>query len=432
MIDAKDATDRDAYAARLQVLKNDYDVRHEYWIKDLDAGEMKKTLIEDSYLPALEFYRFAFEKLVPLMKAGDTHGARALAFGDMKTAYDTHRAAIDKVVALSNERNATAERDARRVLTMGVGALMVLALLVVGIILGSFAYVIRRIVGVLRKALTVVEAMAQGDVTQRMQIVGDDDVGLLAVQIDRCAENLTEIVGCINAAVDKVEVESLNVKDLATNLSDASQQQAATFEEMASTVQGNAMAAGEASDLSAHAVEKTGGVTAAMAAASEAMLRLEESFTHISEATDIIADIADQTNLLALNAAIEAARAGEHGKGFAVVADEVRKLAERSAGSTKEIGALIKKSSEEVACAAQNSRAAGDSVAAIVTESQKVSSRLITISTATNEQASAMEESTSTVDICSQTAQKLADAAALMQAQSDELKRCAARFRIAA
>lgn len=246
---------------------------------------------------------------------------------------------------------------------------------------------------------TMLEAMAKGDLSKRIEADFKGKLGELKGHANSTADKLTEIVGLIQAAADEVRSAVLEINAGTEDLSQRTRQAASNLketaestEEMASTVRQNAENAKNASQLAGTADKsaKTGGQVVEQAV--DAMVEIERSAQRITDIIGVIDEIAFQTNLLALNASVEAARAGEAGKGFAVVAQEVRQLAQRSAQAANDIKTLIQDSNSQVEDGVQLVNRAGKALTEIVGSIGKVACIVQEISSASQEQTKGVQE----------------------------------------
>ena len=304
--------------------------------------------------------------------------------------------------------------------------------LVAALIIGAAVAVVitRGITGPVIQGVAFAQKMAQGDMTQELDVHQKDEIGMLADALRAMTGRLSEVMGEVTEGANNVASGSQELSATSESLSQGASEQAASveevsssMEEMASNIQQNADNAvqTEAMALKAAKDAEEGG---------QAVTQTVGAMKQIAEKISIIEEIARQTNLLALNAAIEAARAGEHGKGFAVVAAEVRKLAERSGHAASEISSL---SSQSVAVAEK----AGDMLGAIVPDIKRTAELVQEIASACVEQATgasqvtkAMTDLDGVIQRNSASAEQLASTAEELSSQASQLRDSVAFFRL--
>ncbi len=245
----------------------------------------------------------------------------------------------------------------------------------------------------------VLNAIARGDLTQKIEAEYAGTFGQLKDDTNTTVERLKEVVGRIKEATEVINTAAQEISAGNSDLSARTEEQASRLEETASsmeqinaTVKQNADNARQANDLtrSSNEVAERGG--AMVGKVVDTMGAIQESSKKIADIIGVIDSIAFQTNILALNAAVEAARAGEQGRGFAVVASEVRSLAQRSATAAKEIKSLIDSSVGKVDDGARLVQEAGQTMTEVVASFQKVARYVTEIAEASREQSTGIEQ----------------------------------------
>jgi methyl-accepting chemotaxis protein len=296
----------------------------------------------------------------------------------------------------------------------------------------------------LERAVRVLESVAGGDFTVRLDVDSRDEVGRMAAALNQAIQSMSKALNEVSGAANQTAAASRHMSGASESMSTGAQQQASSLEETAAaleeitgTLKQTAENARKASGLAvgSRSVAEKGGKV--VASAVQAMEEINAASRKIVDIIATIDAIAFQTNILALNAAVEAARAGDHGRGFAVVAAEVRNLAQRSATSAREIKGLIQDSVAKVGTGSALVNQSGATLAEIVTSAKQVTDIVAEIAAASREQSLGVDQVNRAVAQMEQVTQgnaaqteEISSAAESLAAQSVHLLALVGRFRL--
>ena len=327
---------------------------------------------------------------------------------------------VNEATAVSNDVG-NAIRNIK-IFQFGISFFVIIISAVIAIYISSW------IINPLKKAVDVSNTIAKGDLSLNIDIDSEDEAGQLLSAMNNMSENLKRLISDIKSTSDNVASASQQLSTSSaemtkgiTEQSDRSSQIATAAAEMSQTIaeiaKNTSTIANCAKDTAG--IAKEGGtivdksitevkeIAETVHESSNLMKSLGERSKQIGAIVNVINEIADQTNLLALNAAIEAARAGEQGKGFAVVADEVRKLSERTAKATSEIGAMINAIQDEINKTGSSMDDAAKRVGAGVEFSSQAGEALKRIVASINELQSMVHQIATSIEEMSATSEQI-------------------------
>jgi methyl-accepting chemotaxis protein len=466
---ATDPAEMDEYDAMIREAVASVHERRERLASLLDA-EARTRL--DEFVRGFEAWMALNGRILSLSREATNTRAAELSRTDGRALFDTAAEEMRLIAAAMDEEMIAQSAAADR--AFASATVMMLTSALCGILVASIiaVVVVNKIIKTLSAVVVRMRAIAAGDLTgESIPVMSKDEIGQLAEATNEMQRGLREIVAGISSNAEQVSAAATEVAATSEQMAASSDHQraqltqvAAAIEEMAATITEVSGRAGEVSRQSTEAggqateggeivrqtVDEIGMIAGQVESTSAAVGQLSEKAVQIGEILTVINDIADQTNLLALNAAIEAARAGEHGRGFAVVADEVRKLAERTQEATQEVSRSIGEiqtstgdatemmaaSRERVTGGVDLARRAGQSLESIVKGSTTVAQSIDSIASAVEEQSATTTELARSVEVISasadeatQGANQAAAAATQLSGNAETLRELVSRFR---
>ena len=422
---------RDKRLAEVSKAEAAFKAQAEYWKKNIHADTMSGPF-QEVIKSNENFYREFDKNYVPAIKVGAAEAIKPL--GDLAAAFEVNKLRVNSLVAELEKEIVKSKESTNLLLKIILAALALLGLLILALIWFFGIRQAKAIESAVMRleddgqqnqmaVLNLLDEMgdlADGDLTVRAE-VRENITGAIADSINYTIDSLRDLVTGINRASEQVNTATGQAQATSVSLLTAAEKQARQITETTDAVSNmtrsilevstNASQASQVAQRSlqaatqgSQAVQNTiagmNDIREQIQETSKRIKRLGESSQEIGEIVELISDITEQTNILALNAAIQAASAGEAGRGFTVVAEEVQRLAERSSEATKQIGAIVKtiqtdthsavaameKSTEGVVEGARLSDAAGKALTEIETVSNNLARLIQSISAATEAQ----------------------------------------------
>ena len=339
------------------------------------------------------------EAITSFLNTGDEAAARSYLMVELQPVLIAYKRLLGAQMAKQKELGMLSAQDGQNKYVLTRNVLMSLGIVVLAISTATAWWTTRSITRPIEQALEIANTVASGDLRSDIAPGRKDETGQLLSALQEMNNNLVATVSTVRTSTDTIMAASAQVASGSLDLSSRTEQQAAALEETASSIEeltsivrqnlDSALSANQlAKDASAVAVQGGSVIDQVV----DTMQEIDASAAKITDIISVIDSIAFQTNILALNASVEAARAGDQGRGFAVVADEVRSLAHRSAAAAKEIKLLIENSARKVQAGSKLVGEAGTTMHDIVDSVMRVTKIMAEINEAGREQASGIEQ----------------------------------------
>lgn len=440
--------------------------------KEADTAEERQA-VSAAQKSVAELSELFEKKLLPMLNDQNKVSDELKSLdGDIDRNVKDIRDQLKKVADSMHMEAEIADKEFDATRTLAIRSTLIVSMLA-AIALAIFAWLmIRSIMLPLEEAQRVAARIAAGDLTQAVVVGRNDEFGKMLASCELMRTSLRDIAQAIQTGSNDIASTSSQLASTTGQIALATETQAQAVSNMAASVEefsvsiahmsdragevrNAAIGSGEVADQGATAVTKlldeNNRVALNVETVANQIQDLSALSERISSIVSVIREVADQTNLLALNAAIEAARAGEQGRGFAVVADEVRKLAERTSKSTQDISAVIDEVQRATLAAATTmeqtvaeeregislSSGVGESIAKIRSESSRVVTAVEEITSALHEQSTASTEIARGVEMIAQMGEEnsaavkeTASAANNLESLAARLQTVAARFRL--